>query len=134
MLKVSYCDRSMSFVCHASCVVRRALSVVRRQQFALKPKCTTPTPLGKLTRNLVGSIGVTPKQKKKKKLKSFRSEIHDGSHLENLFFAYSPETKGQLTRNLVGSIGVTCKSKIAKTIPIRNPRFLKISFSLPPEP
>ena len=32
------------------------------------------------------------------------------SHLENLFFASSPELKGQLIPNLLGSIGVTCLS------------------------
>ena len=37
-----------------------------------------------------------------------------GSHLENLFFASSPEPKGQLTPNLLGSIGMTCRSKIAE--------------------
>ena len=47
-----------------------------------------------------------------------------GSHLENLFFAASPELKGQLTRNLVGSIGVTRRSKIAKIVPIVNPSWL----------
>ena len=44
-------------------------------------------------------------------LKSFRLEIKDGRHdrhLENLFFASSPELKGHLTQNLVGRIGVTC--------------------------
>ena len=45
-------------------------------------------------------------------------------HLENLFFASSPELKGQLTRNLVGSIGVTRRSKIAKIMPIVNPSWL----------
>ena len=58
--------------------------------------------------------------------KSFQSEFQDGrhsSHLENLFFASSPEPKCKLTQNLVhvGSIGVTCRSKIAKIVPIRNP-------------
>ena len=33
------------------------------------------------------------------------------NHLENLFFASSPEPKDQLTPNLLGSIGVTCRSK-----------------------
>ena len=46
---------------------------------------------------------------------------HHGSHLENLFFASSPEPKGQLTPNLVGSIWVTCISKIAKIMPIVKP-------------
>ena len=66
----------------------------------------------------------------------------DGGHLENLFFASSPEQKGQLiipptplgqlTRNLVGSIGVTCRSKIAKIIPIEKSMAtsLKIYFWL----
>ena len=59
--------------------------------------------------------------------KIVQSDIQDdrhGSHLENLFFASSPELKGQLTRNLVGSIGVTCRSKIAKIVPIVNPSWL----------
>ena len=59
-----------------------------------------------------------------KELKSFQSEIqdgHHGGHLENLFFASSPEPKGQLTWNLVGSIGETCRSKIVKIVPIWNP-------------
>ena len=47
---------------------------------------------------------------------------HHGSHLENLFFASSPEPKSQLTPNMVGSIGVTCRSKIAKIVPIGNPQ------------
>ena len=38
-----------------------------------------------------------------------------GRHLENLFFASSPEPKGQLTPNLLGSIRVTCRSNVAKT-------------------
>ena len=53
-----------------------------------------------------------------------QSDIQDGrhgGHLENLFFASSPEPKGQLTQNLVGSIGVTRRSKIAKIVPIVNP-------------
>ena len=49
VLIVSYCGQSMS-------VVRRPSSVVRHQQLLLKP--TPPTPLGQLTRYLVGSIGV----------------------------------------------------------------------------
>ena len=51
------------------------------------------------------------------------------SHLENLFFASSPELKGQLTRNLVGSIGVTRRSKIAKIVPIINPSWLPFRVS-----
>ena len=51
------------------------------------------------------------------------SEIQDGRHLENLFFASSPEPKDQLTPNLLGSIGVTCGSKIAKIMPFGNPRW-----------
>ena len=39
----------------------------------------------------------------------------NGGHLENLFFASSPEAKGQLTQNLVRSILVTCRSKIANS-------------------
>ena len=75
----------------------------------------------------------------KKKLKSFRSEIQDGchgGHLENLFFASSPEPKGQLTRNFVGSIRETCRSKIAIFFSDRKSKMaataanLKICFSL----
>ena len=51
------------------------------------------------------------------------SEIQDGRHLENLFFASSPELKGHLTPNLLGSIRVTCRTKIAKIVPIGNPRW-----------
>ena len=61
------------------------------------------------------------------KIKSFQSEIQDGRHgchLENLFFASSPELKDQLSRNLVGIIEVTCRSKIAKIVPIGNTRWL----------
>ena len=58
-----------------------------------------------------------------KKLKLFRSEIQEGGHLENLFFASSSELKGQLTWNLVGSIGVTCRSKIAQTVLIGSPKW-----------
>ena len=89
---------------------------------------------------LVGSIWVTCRSKIAKIMpivnprwpplrlswKSCRSEIQDGRHvrhLENLFFASSPEPKGQLTPNLLGSIRVTCRSKIAKIVPIWNPRW-----------
>ena len=44
-----------------------------------------------------------------------------GSHLANLFFAFSCEPKDQLTRNFVGSTRVTCRSKIAKIVPTVNP-------------
>ena len=103
-------------------------SVVRRQQLLLKP--TPPTPLGQLTWYLVGCIrrsGLVDQ----KYLKSFRSEIqdgHHGRHLENIFFASSPEPKGQLTPNLLGSIRVTCRSKIAKVVPIGNPSWLQPSW------
>ena len=45
---------------------------------------------------------------------------HHCCHLENLFFASSPEPKGQLIPSLVGSIMVTCRSKIAKIMLIGN--------------
>ena len=96
MLMVSYCGQSMSVVRRPSSVVRRASSVVRRaaSTIALKAySCCTPGPI----------------------------DLILGSHLENLFFASSPEPKGQLTPNLVGSIGVTCRSKIAKIMPIVKP-------------
>ena len=107
VLMVSYCGQSMSVVCSAASTI------------ALKAySAYTPGPidsiLGRKHRGLVD----------KKKLKSFWSEIqdgHHGSHLENLFFASSPEPKGQLTPNMLGSIGVTCRSKIAKIVPIGNP-------------
>ena len=57
-------------------------------------------------------------------------------HLENLFFAYSPELKGQSTQNLVGSIEVTFRSKLAKIVLIGKSKMaamvaiLKIYFSL----
>ena len=57
--------------------------------------------------------------------KIVRSEIQDGCHgrhLENLFFASSPEPKGELTPNLLRSIGVTHRPKIAKIVLIGNPR------------
>ena len=59
-----------------------------------------------------------------------------GGHLENLFFASSPEPKGQLTRNLVGSIRVTCRSKNSynhsdlKSKMVAVVAILKIYFSL----
>ena len=60
--------------------------------------------------------------------KSFLSEIQDshcGCHLENLFFASSPEPKGHLTWNMVGNMGVTCRSNwIAKIVLMENPRWL----------
>ena len=67
-------------------------------------------------------------------------EIQDGrhgGHLENLFFASSPEPKSQLTPNMVGSLGVTCRSKIAKIVQIGNPRWLHLEnlfFASFPEP
>ena len=60
------------------------------------------------------SVLQTPALVDIKIVKSFRSEIQDSSHLENLFFFSSSELKGQLTRNLVGSIGVTCRSIMAR--------------------
>ena len=74
------------------------------------------------TRYLVGSIGVTCRSKI---AEIVRSEIQDGHHLENIFFASSPEPQGLLTPNLVGSIRVSCSSKIhvAKIVLIENPRW-----------
>ena len=56
-----------------------------------------------------------------------------GRHLENLFFASSPQPKGQLTPNLLGSIKVTCRSKIAKIVPIgiQDGRHLENQFFAP---
>ena len=62
------------------------------------------------------------------------SEIQDGSHLEDLFYASSPEPKRQLTPNLLGSIGVSCRSKIAKIVWIRNLRFENLFFASTPKP
>ena len=132
---VSYCGQSMSVVRRGSCVVRLASCVVRHAASAIALKAyssyTPPIPLVQLTRYLEGSIRVTCRSKI---ANIVRSEIQDGRHLENLFFASSPEPKGQLTSNLLGSIRVTCRSKIAKIVPIRNPRWmatvLKIYFSL----
>ena len=53
-------------------------------------------------------------------------DIQDGhhvDHLENLFFASSPEAKGKLTRNLAGSIGVTDRLKVGKIVSIGNLRW-----------
>ena len=53
-------------------------------------------------------------------------DIKDGhhvDHLENLFFASSPEAKGKLTRNLAGSIGVTDKLKVGTIVSIGNLRW-----------
>ena len=61
---------------------------------------------GKLTPNLLGSIGVTCRSKIAKIVP--RDGRH-GGHLENLFFDPSPEPKDHLTRHLVGSIWVTCR-------------------------
>ena len=125
VLKVSYCDRSVSVV-H-----RRASSIARHQQFALKSYSSyTPGSLdSKLGR----------KHCRSKIAKIVPLEIQDGchgGHLENQFFASSSELEGELTRNLLGSIGLTYRSKIAKIFLIRNPRCLpwqpslKIYFSL----
>ena len=81
---------------------------------------SSPEPKGQLTPNLLGSIRMT-----------CRSKIHDGRHLENLFFASTPKprskiakiAKSLLTPNLVGGIGVTYRAKIAKIMPIGNPRW-----------
>ena len=62
---------------------------------------SSPESKGKLTRNLVRSIGVTYRSKK----------------------FTSPEPKSQLIQNLVGCIGVTCRSKVAKIPPIVYPRW-----------
>ena len=103
MLMVSYCGQSMSLVHRPSCGVSNCFKS-----------------LGHLTQYLVGSIRVTCRSKIPKMV---QLEIQDGRHLENLFFASSPEPKGHLTPNLLGSIRVTCRSKIAKIVPIGNPRW-----------
>ena len=66
-----------------------AMAAILKIYFSLP----SPKPKSQLTPNLVGSIGVTYRSKI---VKSFRSEIQDGrhgGHLENLFFASSPEFK-----------------------------------------
>ena len=73
-------------------------SVVRRQQFALK-KTTLPTPLGPLTWNLVGSIGVACRSKIAKIVSIGSPGWPPWCYLENLVFSSSPEPKSQLTRN-----------------------------------
>ena len=82
-----------------------SMSVVRRQQFALK---------------IYFSYLVD-----KKIAKPFRSEIQDGRHGRYLgsLFCTSSEPKGQLTRSLVESIRVTSRSKIAKLVLMGNPRW-----------
>ena len=63
-----------------------------------------------------------------------KGNLFDGSHLENLFFASSPEPKGQLTPNLLGSIGVTCRSKITKIVPIVRGHLENLFFASSPNP
>ena len=109
VLMVSYCGQSMSIVRHSSCSVNNSC------------KSLLLLPLGQLTRYLVGSIGVTCRSKIAK-IVPIRNPRY-GDHLENLFFASSPEPKDQLTSNLLGSIAVTCRSKLAKIMPIGNPRW-----------
>ena len=72
--------------------------IVRRQQLLEKP--TPPTTLGELTENLnlVESIRVTCRTKIAETVPIRNARW---PHLENLFFASSPELKGQLTRNLL---------------------------------
>ena len=53
--------------------------------------------------NLVGSIRVTCRSKIAEIVAIRNQDGRHGSHLENLFFASSPELKGQLIRNLVGN-------------------------------
>ena len=65
--------------------------------------------------------------RKHKKLKLFRLEIQDGSHVTILkiyFVASSPEPKSHLTWNFVRIIEVSCRSKIVKIVPIGNTRWL----------
>ena len=87
--------------------------------FSLELKC-------QLTRTWVRSFGVTCRSKIEKKILFWLviQDDHHGGHLENLFFASSPEPKGQLTWNLVRIIKVTCRSEITKIVPIRNTRWL----------
>ena len=105
-----------------SSFVRHSSSVVLLQPLLLKTNPTTP--LGQLTRNLVGSIEVT-----------CRSNIAIIISIEiprwspwrpcwHLFFTSSPEKEGHLTRNLVGSIGMTGRSNIIKIVPIEKQRWI----------
>ena len=59
----------------------------------------SPKPKSQLTPNLVGSIGVTYRSKIAKIIRSEIQDGHYGGHLENQFFASSPEPKGLLTLN-----------------------------------
>ena len=102
----SYCGQSVSVVHHAAWTI------------ALKAYSScAPGPIDSiLGRKHQGDC-------RSKIAKVVRLEIQDGRHLENLFFASSPEPKGQLTPNLLGSIRVTCRSNIAKVVSVGNPRW-----------
>ena len=82
-----------------------------------------PTPLGKLTRNLVGSIRATCTSKVAKIVLIGNPRLPPWPHLEKIFFTSSPEPKGQLTWNLEGSIRATCRTRIAKIVMIGNSRW-----------
>ena len=112
VLRLSSCDWSMS--------------IVRRQQFALKAYFSTP--LGQLTQNLVGSIGVTCRAKI---AKIVLSEIEDGHHLKFIFHFWNKRpTDLKLGRNHQSDL----KIKIAFRSEIQGNRhgggILKIYFSL----
>ena len=62
---------------------------------------SSPELKGQLTRNLVGSIGVTCRSKITKIVLIGNPRWQSWCDLENLFLFFSPELKGQLTRNLV---------------------------------
>ena len=103
-----------------SCVVYHAVSTIFFKSLLL---LQSPGPIeSKLGRN----IRVTCRSKIAKiiliEMKDGQ-DGHHGGHLENLFFASSPEPKGHLTWNVVGSIWMTCRLKIAKIVSIRNPRW-----------
>ena len=71
-------------------------------------------PKSQLTRNLVGSIGVTCRSKLAKIVSIGNSRWPPLRPSWKCIFASSPEPKGHLTPNLVGSIELTCKSKMSK--------------------
>ena len=111
VLMVSCCGHSMSFVHHGSCGMRHAAWTI-----ALKP--TLPTPLGQLTRYLVGSIRVTCRSKIAKILPIGNPRWPPS--WKSIFRFFS---RNQLTPNLLGSIRATCRSNKVKIMSVGNPRW-----------
>ena len=100
VLKVSYCDGSMSVV---SFVVPRVVnSYCSNTTGSVSVKCYRNVRLPRwLSTTSMSKMAARAKKK-------------------NLFWAAS-ESKGQLTGNFIGRIGATCSSKTPKIIPNRNP-------------